>query len=61
MSYVPYGESWLLKSGKVVESGWHFITPFFDSVVAVKTPHPVVMGVVTDAVTSKSKYVFRFL
>ncbi|KAJ1562205.1 hypothetical protein HK405_014768 [Cladochytrium tenue] len=51
-THVPYGEVWVLKSGKVLNEGTHFLLSL-SSVKAVKNTHPISFGVVSPAVTTK--------
>ncbi|KAJ3081386.1 hypothetical protein HK102_002388 [Quaeritorhiza haematococci] len=51
--YIPYGEVWVMKSGKVAQSGVNFLVPGVDRIAAIKNTHPVIMGIVTPPVTTK--------
>ncbi|KAJ3203602.1 hypothetical protein HK099_001457, partial [Clydaea vesicula] len=52
-THIPFGEIWVFKSGKVLNAGFHFITPFVSKLHAVKTEHPILMGIVTQTVNTK--------
>ncbi|KAI9331543.1 hypothetical protein DFJ73DRAFT_70447 [Zopfochytrium polystomum] len=51
-SHVPYGEAWVLTSGKVLSEGSHFLSPF-SKIKAVKNIHPVSFGVVSPTISTK--------
>jgi hypothetical protein len=53
LTRIPFGETWVLKNGTVLEAGTHFIMPFVNSVVKVKNAHPVSMGIITNEVSTK--------
>jgi len=49
-TFVPFGETWVLKCGKTLNAGLNWITPFVQKIHAVKTPGPIAMGIVTNDV-----------
>lgn len=48
-TFVPFGEVWVTKSGKVLNAGLNWITPF-SKIQAVKTPGPISMGIISNDV-----------
>ncbi|KAI9013332.1 hypothetical protein BC832DRAFT_521272, partial [Gaertneriomyces semiglobifer] len=61
LSYVPYGETWVMQRGgqpsKVLEHGVHFLIPGVDKLKAVKSAKPVVMGVLAQGQSKDGKKV----
>lgn len=51
---VPYGQTWVLTSGKVLPSGYHFFTPVVDKIKAIKSSHTIVSGVFSEEVVAKN-------
>ncbi|KAJ3101898.1 hypothetical protein HDU96_009845 [Phlyctochytrium bullatum] len=55
LSYVPYGEVWVVERGssvRVLTEGSHILLPFVDKVKAVKNSNIVSMGIVSPAIKS---------
>ncbi|KAI9092899.1 hypothetical protein DFS34DRAFT_632268 [Phlyctochytrium arcticum] len=62
LSSIPNGDVWVMQRGgrpsKVANAGVHFFIPVVDKIKAVKSAHPVVMGVISpDAPTKDGKKV----
>lgn len=51
---VPYGQTWVLENGNVLQSGWHFLLPMVHKVKAVKSAHSVVSGVFSEEIATKN-------
>lgn len=51
---MPFGQTWVLKSGKALPTGVHFIAPLLQKVVAIKDSEMVTAGVLTPSVSAKS-------
>ncbi|KAI8818100.1 uncharacterized protein EV422DRAFT_538734 [Fimicolochytrium jonesii] len=57
LSWVPAGDIWVIsragKYHKTCEAGTHFLIPGLDKIKAVKSAHPIAMGVVTPGAATK--------
>ncbi|KAJ3040410.1 hypothetical protein HDV00_010964 [Rhizophlyctis rosea] len=57
LTFVPPGEVWVIgtkdRVTKVLPEGTHFVTPFVEQVKCVKSPYPVVMGIIAHKATTQ--------
>lgn len=51
---MPFGQTWVLKSGKALKTGVHFIAPLLMKIVSIKDSEMVTAGILTTSIDAKS-------
>ena len=59
LTYVPYGEQWIMNNNKILTKGFHLLLPLFSKIKSIKTcsTHVINMGVITDDIKGKDETV----